>query len=457
MIVPSPVDSPTDRLPARPRRPAPRDAEPLTVGRLTGVDATRGLALLGMMAVQALYASGPDDRPTLVYSLSAGRSATVFAVLAGLGIAFLTGRRRVPLGRPAREAAASLAARALVIGAIGLALGYVAPEIATVILPYYAVLFVIAVPLVLLPTPALAALGVAVAVGMPVLSNRLRAALPVHEANNHSFVDLATDPSGTLTELLLTGEYPVLVWAAYVCVGIAIGRLRLSSPAVAAALLAAGAVVAAGAIGLSTYLLTAMGGRAAIEAAGTGRDAVSVAQILNFGADGVTPTTSIWWLAVRAPHTGTPIDVLHTAGTAVALLGALLLLGHIAVPALAKMIAVLLAPLAAAGSMPLTLYTAHVAFLSSPLDVFDAATGFYVQVITALVFAMAWRQAVGRGPLESVAHLMATWARRAVRGSGAGPSDTSRLSEGGPRGAAAAASSLPSRASRARVTAPRTK
>ncbi|MDF3051788.1 MAG: hypothetical protein K0R87_3426, partial [Pseudonocardia sp.] len=36
MIVPSPVDSPTDRLPARPRRPAPRDAEPMTVGRLTG-------------------------------------------------------------------------------------------------------------------------------------------------------------------------------------------------------------------------------------------------------------------------------------------------------------------------------------------------------------------------------------------------------------------------------------
>ena len=423
MIVPSPVDSPTDRLPARPRRPAPRDAEPMTVGRLTGVDATRGVALLGMMAVHALYASGPDDRPTLVYSLSAGRSATVFAVLAGLGIAFLTGRRRVPLGRPAREVAASLAARAVVIGAIGLALGYIDPEIATVILPYYAVLFLIAVPLVLLPTPALVALGVAVAVGMPVLSNRLRAALPVHEANNHSFVDLATDPSGTVTELLLTGEYPVLVWAAYVCVGIAIGRLRLSSPAVAAALLAGGAVVAAGAIGLSTYLLTAMGGRAAIEAAGTGRDAVSVAQILDFGADGVTPTTSIWWLAVRAPHTGTPIDVLHTAGTAVALLGALLLLGHVAVPALAKMIAVLLVPLAAAGSMPLTLYTAHVAFMSSPLDVFDAATGFSVQVITALVFAMTWRQAVGRGPLESVAHLVATWAR----GSGAEPSDTSRF------------------------------
>ena len=137
----------------------------------------------------------------MIFSLSAGRSAAVFAVLAGVGIAFLTGRRRVALGRPAGEAAASLVARALVIGAIGLALGYTDPEIATVILPYYAVLFLIAVPLVLLPTPVLAVLGPAVAVGMPFLSHDLRMSLPVHDAGNHSFVDLVTDPLGMLTEL----------------------------------------------------------------------------------------------------------------------------------------------------------------------------------------------------------------------------------------------------------------
>ena len=60
-------------------------------------------------------------------------------MLAGVGIAFLTGRRRVPSDVRPEEAAASLVARALVIGAIGLALGYADPEIATVILPYYAV------------------------------------------------------------------------------------------------------------------------------------------------------------------------------------------------------------------------------------------------------------------------------------------------------------------------------
>ena len=389
---------------------------PVSRPRLAGVDATRGVALLGMMAVHALFVSDASGRPTWIFSVSAGRSAAVFAVLAGLSIAFLTGRRRVALGRPAREAAASLAARSLVIGAVGLLLGHTDPEIATVILPYYAVLFLIAVPLVLLPTPALVVLGAAVTAGVPFLSHVLRTSLPVHAAHNHSFVDLVTAPLDLLVELTVTGEYPALPWTAYVCVGIAIGRLRLSSPKVAAALLVVGAAVAYGGVALSAWLLGPMGGLAQIEAAGTADVNVPTAEILDFGADGVTPTTTMWWLAVEAPHTGTPVDLLHTTGTAVALLGALLLVGHVTVPVLARMIAVVQAPLAAAGSMTLTLYAAHVIFMNSPLDVFDAVPGYVLQVVSVLLFALAWRQAVGRGPLESAANWAAGRARQAVSG-----------------------------------------
>ncbi len=163
-----------------------------------------------------------------------------------------------------------------------------------------------------------------------------------------------------------------------------------------------------------------MGGQVQIQAAGTGRPDVSVTEILDFGADGVTPTTSIWWLAVRSPHTGAPADLLHTTGTAVALVGALLLLGHVTVPVLARAVAVVLAPLAAAGSMTLTLYTAHIVFMNSPLDVFDPVPGYLTQVVTALLFALAWRQAVGRGPLEWTANWAAGRARRAVGGDRAG-------------------------------------
>ncbi len=410
------TDVPLQRSRPIPDAPVPDPPRVEPGSRLAGVDATRGVALLGMMAVHALYALDAEGRPTAAFSLSAGRSAAVFAVLAGLGIAFLTGRRRVALGRPARAAAASLAARALVIGAVALALGYTDPTIAVVILPYYAVLFLIAVPLVLLPTAALVALGVAVAAGMPLLSHVLRASLPVRAAVNHSFVDVVTDPLGTLVELTVTGQYPALAWTAYICVGIAVGRLRLSSSTVATSLLVVGTAVAAGAVALSRWLLGTMGGLAQIQAAGTEQAGTPVAEILDFGADGVTPTTTFWWLAVHAPHTGTPADLLHTAGTAVALLGGLLLLGHVTVPVLARTTTVVLAPLAAAGSMTLTLYTAHVLFMNSPLDQFEAVPGYVVQVVVALLFALAWRQAVGRGPLESLANWAARRAQQTVDG-----------------------------------------
>ena len=133
-------------VPARGARVAPPGS-----ARLAGVDAARGVALLGMMAAHSLSADDANGNPTLSYSLTSGRSAAAFAVLAGVGIAFMTGRARVRPGRDGRAAAASLAARALAIGAIGLALGYTDTEFAEVILPYYAVLFALAIPLVFAP------------------------------------------------------------------------------------------------------------------------------------------------------------------------------------------------------------------------------------------------------------------------------------------------------------------
>lgn len=59
-----------------------------------------------------------------------------------MSLAFLSGAQRVVDGRARTAAAAGIVVRALLIGAIGLLLGYATDvsEIA-VILPYYAVLF----------------------------------------------------------------------------------------------------------------------------------------------------------------------------------------------------------------------------------------------------------------------------------------------------------------------------
>jgi uncharacterized membrane protein len=396
-LPPAPSDSGRD---AR-SRPAPEAT------RLIGVDATRGLALLGMMAVHALWAYDENGEVTWTFALAAGRSAATFALLAGVGIAFMTRRRRVERG-DRRAVAASLAARAGVIGAIGLLLGGTDAALATVIFPYYAILFVLAIPAVLLSTRVLVTVGTTIAVVVPLLSHLVRPGLPEPSDANISVVQLFQDPFGSLAQLTITGLYPALPWMAYLCIGIAIGRMQLSSRRVAVQLLAWGALLAAGAWGLSSLLLGPLGGRAQLYAAaeGSGRSRSDVDDALIWGGDGSTPTDTWWWLSTVAPHTTTPLDLAHTIGVAMAVLGGLLLL--------ARRYGSVLAPIAAAGSMTLTLYTAHVLFMNSPWDVFEATTGYIVQVVAAVVFAVAWRAAVGRGPLEAVAADVARAARHAV-------------------------------------------
>jgi uncharacterized membrane protein YeiB len=53
-------------------------------------------------------------------------------------------------------------------------------------------------------------------------------------------------------------------------------------------------------------------------------------------------------------------------------------------------------------------------FLNSPLDTFDALPGYLVQVVVAALGALAWRRAVGRGPLESLVRVVARAAGRAA-------------------------------------------
>src|SRR5690606_29876798 len=82
--------------------------------RLVGVDAARGAALLGMIAVHSLSEADAAGRPTVEYTVVSGRAAALFGVLAGVGVAFLTGRRQV--AQSARRATvAGLAVRALLI------------------------------------------------------------------------------------------------------------------------------------------------------------------------------------------------------------------------------------------------------------------------------------------------------------------------------------------------------
>lgn len=383
--------------------PAPRRTD-----RLVGIDAARGLALIGMMTVHILAAESADGDVALHWLLSAGKASALFAVLAGVGIALSTGGRRRPTGRRWAAGAVSLAVRAALIGLVGLLLGHVVDfSDAAVILPYYALLFLLAIPLLALRPAVLVALSVLLVGLTPVASHLLRADLPGSARLNMSFADVAADPAGMLLEITVTGTYPVLTWVSYLCVGLAVGRTDLTTRTRAAVLLLVGAAVATAASAGSWLVMTVAGGWERVAEASLGvQPAAEYAREVVVGMAGVTPTTTPWWLGVQAPHSGAPFDLAHTIGTSLAVIGLCLLLGRVA----------RLRPLAAAGGMTLTLYTAHLLLLGAPLRPESDALWFAVQVLLLCGSAWLWAARVGRGPLETVVWWAAKQARQAVLG-----------------------------------------
>ena len=379
--------------------------------RLSGVDAARAVALAGMASVHILPVMTSTGTETVAGAVAAGRASALFAVLAGVGIALGTGGT-VPLSgvrghavSPARAhagAAAGLAVRGLLVGLVGLTLVELDPPVA-VILAYYGLLFVLATPLLRLRAPALAAMAAVWCFAGPVLSHVLRAGRRAWPGDQPGFAALGA-PADVLRELTLTGYYPVLPWLTYVLAGMAVGRLDLRSPRVAAGLLGGGAGLAVAAWAGSAVLLGPGGGAAVL-----GPD-------LAERRYGTVPTDTWWWLAVEAPHTGTPFDLAHTTGIALAVLGAMLLL--------ARAVPVLVWPLAAVGAMPLTLYTLHVTALAEfPVESAVAAgptpgTLLVVHLVAALVIGAAVRAAGRRGPLEAVVRAASRTARHAVTRAG---------------------------------------
>jgi hypothetical protein len=121
---------------------------------------------------------------------------------------------------------------------------------------------------------------------------------------------------------------------------------------------------------------------------------------------GTTPTDSFGYLLVATPHSGTTFDLLHTGGSAAAVIGLCLLLGAAASWSVAW--------LAGAGGMTLTLYTTHVLALATRWGLDHRPRLLTIHAGAALLLGAIWRQTVGRGPLETVAANFAAVARSTV-------------------------------------------
>ena len=345
-------------------------------GRILGLDVARGLAILGMF-VAHLYAEPPSGGPGAIpwsWMLD-GRSSILFATLAGISLAIMSGRSRPVEAVPALQVRMRIVVRAMLIFAIGEVLTMLGTPVA-VILQSYAVLFVLSLPLLRWTARRLFALAALCSVVLPLLAPVLIEVL--------SWAQLGYVP---LADLLLTGMYPGVVWFTFVVLGLAIGRCELDRRTVQLWLLGAGATIAALAYGLAL-------------AVGTGTAAIDLGK----GGDGSWPehlagTFRMPDLAAVAraahAHSGGVLEVIGSGAVAMAVVGACLLVS--------RWLWWVLVPVAAVGSMALTAYSVHIVALWRIGEDYWERTGpelLVSFVVVTLVGCTLWRFFLGRGPLE---------------------------------------------------------
>lgn len=290
-----------------------------------------------------------------------GRSSIVFATLAGVSIGLVTGGTR-PLPPPELKIARGrLAVRAGALWLIGIWLISTGVPV-YVILPAYAILFLLALPLLTLGVRSLLLLAGGLAVVMPFLQ------VPLDD------LPLWSTPGGALLSAAIGWNYPFPVWIAFVVAGLAVARAGILRTRVQVWMLAAGSTLAV---------------------VGYGLDAAT-------GSAAVSPT---YWEAVwtAEPHSSGVLEVIGSGGFALAVIG-------LCVLACRTALTWVVLPLRAVGAMPLTAYTAQIviwaivalAVLGTPRDLraFRDLEPFVPMTLSLLIGCTAWALLIGRGPLE---------------------------------------------------------
>lgn len=371
----------------------------MSLRRIQAVDLARGVALIGMMFTHI----GPHwtaENPPVGDMLAGGRAAPLFALLAGVSLTIVHQRDRRGAG-----SVRATAIRAVILIALGLALGSLEHVPMFVILAYYGVMIVIVLPFRRLSTTWLLVLGALWAVVAPVV---LLWAQRTHEpvfTGQTEWKDVR-HPGDLLMEIGVWGVYPVGVWIAYVLIGMAIGRLDLRSTIVAWRLVAAGATLVA---------VTLVAGFAAIRS-GRLDDYLDGSWRVLF-AGPTYPYGRPQWdeLLLVGQHTSRPLGMASSIGSALLVIGLCALLTKVPWTRIA------LTPVRAAGAMTLTLYTAHVLWSwrlrvdfrqDNPDGVHEGSyEAWLLQLVVLATAATIWSLTLGKGPLEWLVRRLSVWGR----------------------------------------------
>ncbi|MDQ1015148.1 DUF418 domain-containing protein [Streptomyces afghaniensis] len=366
----------------------PRPVPP-GVGRLLGLDLARGLAVFGMYAVHVGPAPGQDGVIGFLMELAQGRSSALFAVLAGLAVALITGRRTPKTGQAGRQAVAKVVIRAVILMALGTALTMTGTPVVP-ILAFYGLFFLLVLPLYRLGAKPLALIAVGWALVGPQLLYALK---PVVGGRVFLSYGQADGP----VSLFFTGGYPALTWVPFVLAGMAVARLDLAATAVRIRLALTGVALAVTGYGGSWLAVRLVPGAAeAVRKAeeGPAMPAVSSVSPDSIGIFGDTPAGML----ASAPHSEATLSIVAATGVAILVITAWLS----AVDAFPRL-RHLARPVIAVGSMSLTAYVYHIVAIwllnteEATVPPLYVLLGFIVSVT---VLATVWSRFCRRGPLE---------------------------------------------------------
>jgi len=366
-------------------------------GRLPGIDVARAVAVLGMVLVHVGRFPAPLEGVATAYNATYGRAFVLFVLLAGVGVALLAGDRS-----PARlrRLAVTVAVRVVVFVPLGIWLQGLDTGVA-VILHYYALYFVLAGALVLLPDRVLAAVPAVMVVVGPLVLLAAAAAFP-EPFRQGRFIELG-DPAVIARDLVLTGYYPLVTAVVPLALGLWIGRRDLRAAATRRALVAGGIAAAAVAHTAGWVLRGVFGTPPA--------DALAL---------GPAPGGGIAWTTLldTGGHSEMPLSIIGATAIGCAVLGLALVV--------ADRLPRATWPLAAVGRMALSVYVGHLLVLhwfpgwligDDPLEALGRVARFLV--VTAAL-ASAWFAVLPRGPLETLLHLPVQALPRPLPRTGAG-------------------------------------
>lgn len=432
--------------------------------RIVGLDIARGIAIIGMIAAHTMIGAGSFSwsEPETWSDLANGRPSILFALLAGISVALMTGRARIPERSEAGTMRLQLVVRGVMIFGFGLVLELLGTNIA-VILTFYGILYLIAMLFIRARVRTLVIWSVTLAIVGPSLQAVIGVLMPYGY--------------GAGVQLMLQGTYSVFVWTSLMLAGLALGRLDVTRKKVAAIAVSVGVVLSA--VGYTVGALWGADGDGwsysssvssmdpfddSVYAADTtpGEDMdmtglvcedygdgyiscypsdyfddmgsySSIDKPMDYGANGwadyfetVSMTNfgeAIWVMfSSSMPHSGGTMEILGSGGLALALVGLLLLTG--------SSLRYPLLPIAAVGTMPLTAYSVHVIVIllvSGPGGYVEDPTFFWWLAGSAVVGCTAWALLLGRGPLEQLTgYVSRTLAAPKPGAAARGSSDTPR-------------------------------